>query len=60
MCKSEKVFTDVSCSRNNEPIPDIPKAVDKLCSRRMLEDCEALDKWIERGGDRLDGPASAE
>ena len=26
----------------------------------MLEDCEALDKWIKRGGDRLDGPASAE
>ena len=25
----------------------------------MLEDCEALDKWIENGGDGLDGPASA-
>ena len=27
---------------------------------RMLEDCKALDKWIKHGGDRLDGPASAE
>ena len=26
----------------------------------MLEDCKALDKWIENGGDRLDGLASAE
>ena len=33
---------------------------DEWLPGRMLEDCEALDKWIERGGDRLDGPASAE
>ena len=26
----------------------------------MLEDCKALNKWIENSGDGLDGPASAE
>ena len=25
----------------------------------MLKNCEALDKWMENGGDRLIGPASA-
>ena len=30
---------------------------DEWLPGRMLEDCEALNKWIERGGDRLDGPA---
>ena len=33
---------------------------DEWLPGHMLEDCEALDKWIERSGDRLDGPASAE
>ena len=33
---------------------------DEWLPGRMLEDCEALDKWIENDGDRLDGPASAE
>ena len=33
---------------------------DEWLPGRMLEDCKALDKWIENGGDRLDGPAFAE
>ena len=33
---------------------------DEWLPGHMLEDCEALNKWIENSGDRLDGPASAE
>ena len=45
MCELEKIFSDVSCVRNNEPVSNIPKSVDKLCSW-CTSSCEALAERV--------------
>ena len=45
---------------NTHPLGWLQTEDDEWLLGHMLEDCEALDKWIENGGNGLDGLASAE